>query len=358
MESSKQVKKEAHGTTEDFQSEVLDLSTKQTQSLGPTLTPSRSLSLSSPPRSKRRRTVDPDPDCVSSLESSDFCTNRIQTSINTTLGSGASNTGVQCYLESISPCSSDDDDDARTGTVESSSVRAPDYPSLLTTMPPLQTLSPVTHSTLASRIREIPAFLAGHPSLNMAASAVAAAAVGINSSLNVFNVNCSVGSTLVDCSVSSGIPLRSAADCSAAARTPYASFYFQSSSRRRQKTPRSSGGQQRWDVAGSPLLPSGLVDHPMVAEDAHLLGGAAAAGNGGDRSQFEERDSAYLERRRKNNEAAKRSRDARRHKEEEIAYRAAKLEQENISLRAELLLLRRESAELHHLLYGRMDPQR
>lgn len=75
-------------------------------------------------------------------------------------------------------------------------------------------------------------------------------------------------------------------------------------------------------------------------------------------SESEEKDPAYLERRRKNNEAAKRSRDARRQKEEEIAARAATLEQENITLKAELLLLRRESAELHGLLYGRIDPQR
>ena len=47
-------------------------------------------------------------------------------------------------------------------------------------------------------------------------------------------------------------------------------------------------------------------------------------------------DSAYWERRRKNNEAAKRSRDSRRVKEEEVAARAQQLEQENVRLRCEV----------------------
>lgn len=293
--------------------------------------------------------------------------------INTTPGGGGGlNTGAQRRLESISPCSTDDDDAAaRIATVDSSSVRrrrrrAPDYASLLTTVPPppplLHSLSSAVTHPVASRLREIPAFLAGHPlnmtaSVAVAAAAAVTAAVGINSSLNVFNPNCSVGSTLLDCAVSplSSVPLRFA-DRTPAAITPHATSYFQPSSRRRQKAPRSGGW---WDAAGSPQLPASLGDPRAVGDDL-LIGDGAAGGTGGngDRSQFEERDSAYLERRRKNNEAAKRSRDARRHKEEEIAYRAAKLEQENISLRAELLLLRRESAELHHLLYGRMDPQR
>ncbi|VDO97951.1 unnamed protein product [Heligmosomoides polygyrus] len=47
-------------------------------------------------------------------------------------------------------------------------------------------------------------------------------------------------------------------------------------------------------------------------------------------------DDAYFERRRRNNDAAKRSRDARRMKEEAIAERAAKLEQENGQLRGQV----------------------
>ena len=54
------------------------------------------------------------------------------------------------------------------------------------------------------------------------------------------------------------------------------------------------------------------------------------------------KDAAYWERRRKNNEAAKRSRDARRLKENEIAVRASYLEQENIQLKMELVQLRTE----------------
>jgi hypothetical protein len=59
-----------------------------------------------------------------------------------------------------------------------------------------------------------------------------------------------------------------------------------------------------------------------------------------------DKDNAYWERRRKNNEAAKRSRDARRAKEQEIALRAQFLEQENIQLKLEVAHLRAENAQL------------
>ncbi|XP_076039238.1 uncharacterized protein LOC143024329 [Oratosquilla oratoria] len=62
------------------------------------------------------------------------------------------------------------------------------------------------------------------------------------------------------------------------------------------------------------------------------------------------KDEAYWERRRKNNEAAKRSRDARRAKEDEIAIRAAFLEQENIKLRVEVASLRSETGKLRCML--------
>ena len=68
----------------------------------------------------------------------------------------------------------------------------------------------------------------------------------------------------------------------------------------------------------------------------------------------EKKDDSYWERRRKNNEAAKRSRDARRQKEEEIAMRAAFLEQENLKLRAQIAILKNETAKLHYLLYNRI----
>lgn len=68
----------------------------------------------------------------------------------------------------------------------------------------------------------------------------------------------------------------------------------------------------------------------------------------------ENKDDSYWERRRKNNEAAKRSRDNRRHKEEEIAMRAAYLEQENLKLRAQVAILKNETAKLHYMLYNRI----
>lgn len=65
------------------------------------------------------------------------------------------------------------------------------------------------------------------------------------------------------------------------------------------------------------------------------------------------RTAAYWERRRKNNEAAKRSRDARRAKEDEIAIRAAFLEQQNMKLKYEVASLRDETAKLRCLMYNR-----
>lgn len=62
------------------------------------------------------------------------------------------------------------------------------------------------------------------------------------------------------------------------------------------------------------------------------------------------KDDAYWERRRKNNEAAKRSRDARRIKEDEIAIRAALLEQENLKLRLEVSQLKQETAKLRCMI--------
>ncbi|OUC44236.1 basic region leucine zipper [Trichinella nativa] len=67
------------------------------------------------------------------------------------------------------------------------------------------------------------------------------------------------------------------------------------------------------------------------------------------------KDEAYWERRRRNNEAAKRSRDARRAKEEEIALRAAMLEQENLKLKAQLNVLKNETARLHCLLLSHVQ---
>jgi len=62
------------------------------------------------------------------------------------------------------------------------------------------------------------------------------------------------------------------------------------------------------------------------------------------------KDVKYWNRRKKNNVAAKRSREARRIKENQIALRASYLEQENLSLKAEITDLRRELGRAVDLL--------
>lgn len=57
-------------------------------------------------------------------------------------------------------------------------------------------------------------------------------------------------------------------------------------------------------------------------------------------------DPNYREKRRKNNEAAKRSRDARKAKEDEIAVRCAFLEQENIKLKMQISSVEQENARM------------
>jgi leukemia factor-related protein len=62
------------------------------------------------------------------------------------------------------------------------------------------------------------------------------------------------------------------------------------------------------------------------------------------------KDDKYWARRRKNNLAAKRSRDARRMKENQIALRAGYLEKENVGLRQELERLKKENLMLQNKL--------
>ncbi|CAH1642050.1 unnamed protein product [Spodoptera littoralis] len=68
------------------------------------------------------------------------------------------------------------------------------------------------------------------------------------------------------------------------------------------------------------------------------------------------KDEKYFERRRRNNQAAKKSRDARRIREDQIAWRACLLEQENASLRAHVAALRQETLALRSLLAARDEP--
>ena len=86
------------------------------------------------------------------------------------------------------------------------------------------------------------------------------------------------------------------------------------------------------ETGESPGTPSTALNDSLDMPDCHSTPQTARDG----------KDAAYWERRRKNNEAAKRSRDARRQKENEIAVRASYLEQENIQLKMELVQLRTE----------------
>ncbi|XP_017093473.2 uncharacterized protein [Drosophila bipectinata] len=63
-----------------------------------------------------------------------------------------------------------------------------------------------------------------------------------------------------------------------------------------------------------------------------------------------QKDAKYYERRKRNNEAAKKSRDARKVREDRIAFRAAILEQENSILRAQVIALRDELQTVRQLL--------
>ncbi|XP_037941593.1 uncharacterized protein LOC119674521 [Teleopsis dalmanni] len=64
----------------------------------------------------------------------------------------------------------------------------------------------------------------------------------------------------------------------------------------------------------------------------------------------EQKDEKYYERRKRNNEAAKKSRDARKIREDRIAFRAALLEQENSILRAQVVALRDELQALRQFI--------
>jgi len=109
---------------------------------------------------------------------------------------------------------------------------------------------------------------------------------------------------------------------------------------------------QRWPptVMAPPPKTSVVAEQPLTSAAA-----ATAAASSRKRSFIctdtpSTKDTHYWERRRKNNEAAKRSRDARRAKEEEVALKATMLEQENRQLRVELTAFRLEVARLSEML--------
>lgn len=64
----------------------------------------------------------------------------------------------------------------------------------------------------------------------------------------------------------------------------------------------------------------------------------------------DQKDNKYFERRKRNNLAAKKSRDSRKMREDEIAIRASYLEKENAILRAQVGTLREEANSLRQLL--------
>ncbi|XP_063224108.1 CCAAT/enhancer-binding protein beta-like [Bacillus rossius redtenbacheri] len=123
------------------------------------------------------------------------------------------------------------------------------------------------------------------------------------------------------------------------------------------------------------LPPPGLVPHGLLGalqpyppllpliHDHAACGLLARMPGSGKRPRGEKRpipdaqkDEKYFERRKRNNQAAKKSRDARKIREDQIAMRAAFLEQENSFLRTQVLTLREESQALRHLLLqGKVD---
>lgn len=64
----------------------------------------------------------------------------------------------------------------------------------------------------------------------------------------------------------------------------------------------------------------------------------------------EQKDAKYYEKRKRNNEAAKKSRDARKIREDRIAFQAAFLEQENSLLKAQVITLQNEMQSLRQII--------
>ncbi|XP_050449213.1 transcription factor ces-2-like [Cataglyphis hispanica] len=70
----------------------------------------------------------------------------------------------------------------------------------------------------------------------------------------------------------------------------------------------------------------------------------------------DQKDEKYFERRKRNNQAAKKSRDARKIREDHIALRATMLEHENAILKAQIVTLREEAQSLRHMLIKQHAP--
>ncbi|CAL8299909.1 unnamed protein product [Lota lota] len=97
-------------------------------------------------------------------------------------------------------------------------------------------------------------------------------------------------------------------------------------------------GQEAFDPRRHRFSDEELKPQPMIKKARKML------------VPNEQKDDKYWSRRYKNNEAAKRSRDARRLKENQITVRAAFLERENATLRQEVADMRKELGRCRNIL--------
>ncbi|XP_024256525.1 hepatic leukemia factor isoform X1 [Oncorhynchus tshawytscha] len=97
-------------------------------------------------------------------------------------------------------------------------------------------------------------------------------------------------------------------------------------------------GQEAFDPRRHRFSDEELKPQPMIKKARKML------------VPDEQKDDKYWSRRYKNNEAAKRSRDARRLKENQITVRAAFLERENAALRQEVADMRKELGRCRNIL--------
>ncbi|KAF7644358.1 hypothetical protein LDENG_00223460, partial [Lucifuga dentata] len=97
-------------------------------------------------------------------------------------------------------------------------------------------------------------------------------------------------------------------------------------------------GQEAFDPRRHRFSDEELKPQPMIKKARKML------------VPNEQKDEKYWSRRVKNNEAAKRSRDARRLKENQISVRAAFLERENAALRLEVADMRKELGRCRNVI--------
>ncbi|KPP66672.1 thyrotroph embryonic factor-like [Scleropages formosus] len=98
-------------------------------------------------------------------------------------------------------------------------------------------------------------------------------------------------------------------------------------------------GQEAFDPRRHRFTEEELKPQPMIKKARKML------------VPEDQKDDKYWSRRYKNNEAAKRSRDARRLKENQISVRAAFLERENAALRQEVADMRKELGRCRNILH-------